>query len=179
MKKILLYLMLFAAMLTSCRTQKNVLSSEPVVVTDTDSIKVEYIEKVVIDTVTVFVEVLPQSASNLTPDGQSHLETDFAKSDAWINPDGTLGHNLFNKPQKIAAEVQVPHKTTEHNISKEKVKEIPVPSPVNVYVEKVLSRWQQFRIDAFWFLICALAVSLGWTLRNPLTKLFGCIKKIF
>lgn len=179
MKSASIFLIGIAALFVSCRSSKDAITPEPVVLTNTDNVRTERVEKLVIDTVKVFVEIPAQSASNQTMERTSHLETDFAESDAWLNPDGTLGHNLFNKPQKIASEVQVPHKITESNISKERSKEIPVPYPVNVYVEKELSKWQQFRIDAFWYLICALAVSLGWTLRNPLTKLFCCVKKIF
>ncbi len=49
---------------------------------------------------TAYIEIPPQSAERVANDSVSHLETDFAVSDARINPDGTLFHNLLNKTQK-------------------------------------------------------------------------------
>ena len=109
-----------------------------------DSVRVEYrteyIERLRTDT--VFVEVPAQSDRNRTTDSVSHLETDFARSDARINPDGSLYHDLHNKPQKRAADVRVSDtervSVRDSIVYRDRVEEIPVPMP--------LSKWQQFWI---------------------------------
>lgn len=70
-----------------------------------------YIERV--DTVTVTVTVPRQSASQITADSTSHLETDLARSDAWLDTAGRLHHTLDNKPGGIP--VQIPVKTIQRD----------------------------------------------------------------
>lgn len=70
-----------------------------------------YIERV--DTVTVTVPVPRQSASQITADSTSHLETDLARSDAWLDTLGRLHHTLDNKPARIP--VQIPVKTIQRD----------------------------------------------------------------
>ena len=150
---------------------------EPVIIHDKDSVR--YATKTVteIDTVTVFVEVPAQSAERVAMDSTSQLKTDLAISNAWINADGSLGHNLFNIPQEIPVDVYVPKTSTETDRDMVKVKEVPVEVPKPYPVEKKLTKWEQFRIDAFWFLLGALALSLGWILRKPIASiLHNCFR---
>ena len=40
-----------------------------------------------------------------------------------------------------------------------------------VLVEQPLSKWKQAKIEAFWWLLAALAAALVWIFRKPLLKL--------
>ena len=68
---------------SSCRTGRQV-----VVVEARDSVRVEERVREIKVTDTLFVEVPAQSAERTTADSTSHLENDYAVSDARINPDG-------------------------------------------------------------------------------------------
>lgn len=161
--------------LMSCRTTKQTIPTAPVILTEHDEKTVEREVITEIDTVTVFIEIPMQSACRETPDSTSHLETDFATSDAWVNPDGTLGHTLENKPQSKPVDVPVPKTTVNNNQTEAKIKEVPVPVPQPYPVEKDLSRWESFKIDMFWWLIGAIAALLAINFRKPIISL---IKKM-
>ena len=179
MKRICLIISLLALLLLSaCRTAKPSDPSPPVILTNTDSIRIEYIETVRIDTVTVEIPVPAESSRQVVPDSTSHLETSMAESDAWINPDGTLGHSIKNKDKPIKAVVPVPVKDTQTNKSSQSVKEVPVPYPVDrpVYIAAPLSAWQKFRMHSFWFLTVALAASLIYIFRKPLLRIMCRLK---
>lgn len=128
--------------------------------TDTKIIHTETID-------TVFVEIPAQSAERTTPEGFSHLETDYAESDARINDDGTLSHSLKNKPQPKP----VPVKNSADTIYIDRIIEKPVPVEVPVLTEAKLTKWQQTRLDTWGWLAAALALSLGWTFRTVLITL--------
>ncbi len=74
--------------------------------TQSDSVRVEVRESIVKVRDTVYIEVPAESVAQTVRDTTSHLETEYATSDARINADGTLTHSLRNKPQKRAAEVE-------------------------------------------------------------------------
>lgn len=76
----------------------------------TDSVRIEYREKVVKVPVTVYVEVPVEKKVQMDRDS-SHLETSFAVSDAkmvWIDGVLFLRHSLENKPKLIAKSDSVP-----------------------------------------------------------------------
>lgn len=73
--------------LISCRSPQ-----QTVIPTEKIETKVERVIEVRWDT--AYIEVPAQSAEITTPDSVSHLETDFATSDARINPDGTLSFTI-------------------------------------------------------------------------------------
>lgn len=164
---------LLCLMLAGCHTSKQ--ASPPVpIVTLTDSQVERVVTKTVteIDTVTVYVEIPAQSVEKVVNDATSHVETDFAESDAWINPDGTLGHSIRNKPQKVPAEACVPKTTTNNETQKEAIKEVPVPYPEPYPVEKDLTTWQHIKIGTFWYLIAAILAAIGWIFRKPIISAF-------
>lgn len=178
--KQLFSILIVVAMLfiSACHSSKPLVSSPPVIVRHTDSIRTEYIEKVRFDTVTVTIPVPVESSRQTVQDSVSHLETSMAFSDAWINPDGSLGHSLKNKKQDLAADVPVLVKDTKSNISSESVREIPVPYPVEktVYVKNPPSTWEKFKIGSFWFLAVALIVSAVYIFRRPLLRVMCRLK---
>ena len=173
LKKIicLLVSVLALCLSTGCRSKKDIAPDIPLIVADSTNVRTEYIETLHIDTVTFFIEVPAESAKEVVPDSVSHLETNYATSDAWINPDGTLGHYLANKKQSLPVEVPVIGKDTQTNNSSEKVKEIPVPIPYKVEVERDFTRWESFRLGAFWYMFGISFGLLMLVFRNPVVKI--------
>ena len=98
------------AFLSGCRTIKTDEKSDI-----RDTVRTEYIEKIVEVPVVVEVEVPAESKERETSDSTSFLETSFAESTAsliWRDGLPYLFHNLKNKPQKIKKETKVPVKQT-------------------------------------------------------------------
>ena len=90
-------LMTFAVALllfSSCRTGRQV-----VVVEARDSVRVEERVREIKVTDTLFVAVPMQKESTTVRDSMSHLENDYAVSDARIMIDGSLYHSLETKPR--------------------------------------------------------------------------------
>lgn len=144
---------LLALLFAGCKTRTMYLPSETVIQT-------RYIEW--IDTVTIEVPVPAQSASNVTTDSTSHLETDVAQSDAWLDSLGLLHHTLENKPVKLPAQVPVKNSERDSIVYKDR----PVPYPV----ERKLSWWEQTKLDFGGFslggLLAVLAVAVVWLIKK-------------
>ena len=107
MRKVLVILVSLV-MLLGCKTIKSSVNEK----TDTsDSVRIEYKERIVKVPVYVEVEVPVEKVSTQTKDSTSHLETSFAISDAsliWIDGVAFLRHSLENKAQKIQKKDSVP-----------------------------------------------------------------------
>lgn len=146
--------------LISCRGSK-----ETILLPGKVETQVERVIEIRMDT--TYIEVPAQSAEVVIPDSTSHLETDFATSDARINPDGTLYHNLKNKPQKRPAIVPTTYERNDSIVERE----VQVP----VYIDKPPDWFDQFRIDSFWWLAGILAALVVVLFRKPIFKL---IKKV-
>lgn len=173
MKRLQIYLIPLLV-LTSCHTNKQAqtLPPAPIVLSNSDSVRVETIIKTEYVPVRVEVPVPQQSVSNIVFETDtSHIETDIAESNAWIRPDGTLYHDIINKNVKLSGEAYVPQTTTENNNEAVKIKEIPVPQPYPVYVEKSLSKSEQFKLAAFWYLVGAALIAGAYIFRKPFLKL--------
>ena len=99
-----------------------------------DSVRVEIRERPVHDTAYVDVPLIKEV--NVTRDTSSHLENEYAMSDASIS-NGTLRHSLETRPHKIAAPVTIIVRDT---LTVEKKAETLIKE-VNV-----LSKWQGFQI---------------------------------
>lgn len=94
----IILLCLFAC---SCKTTRMSICEKEGI---SDSVCIEYRERIVKVPVTVYIEVPTENMSIVTKDSTSHLETAFAVSDAsmaWIDGVPFLRHSLANKPQKI------------------------------------------------------------------------------
>lgn len=63
----------------------------------------------------------------------------------------------YQRPQ---VDVEKTTKTTEAETIKEPV-----------YIEKPLTAWQTFRLEAFWWLVAATGIQLLWAFRKPLLRL--------
>lgn len=156
--------------LASCHTSKQAVPPPPVVLNNSDSVRVETIINTVYVPTPVELDIPQQSQSTVTAADSSHVETDLAESDAWINPDGTLGHSIKNKPGKLKGEVYVPQTTEQTNKEAVKEREIPVPAPYPVEVEREFTLMEQIKLAAFWYLVGAVIVSIGLLFRKPLWR---------
>lgn len=129
-----------------------------------DSVRVEIRERLVYDTVKVEVPKVVERI--VTRDTSSHLENDWAMSDASVS-DGFLSHSLETKPHTVYVPVAVPvHDTT--YIEKEAQETV-----IEKEVEKPLTWWQKVRLGAFWWLLGGLVACLAWIFRKPLLKLLS------
>lgn len=89
---IFVFIAIVMLLFSSCRPVRQV-----VVVEARDSVRVEERVRYVPVVDTFFMEVPPQSAERTTADSTSHLENDYAVSDALIMADGSLYHSLETK----------------------------------------------------------------------------------
>ena len=111
---------------------------------------------------TLYFDVPVQTAQIVTKDSTSVLENDLAISQVAINKDGTLSHKLESKKQIVPVPFEKPVETKTQVIYRNIEVKVPVP------VEKELTKWEKFRISAFWWLLCASVVCVGVVLRKPL-----------
>lgn len=94
---------------------------------------------------TVFIEIPAQMSERETADSTSHLENDYATSDARINPDGSLFHNLKTKPQKKPVNVERPVEYRDSIVYKTKT----VIETKTEQVPRDLTWWQKTQIYGF------------------------------
>lgn len=79
---------------------------------ETDSVYIEKIDSVFFTDTLLLFQPQDSSVSNILPDTEpSHLETDLAISDAWVEG-GNLYHTLENKKELIPIQVQMPNAIT-------------------------------------------------------------------
>lgn len=115
---------------------------------------------------------LPTEASqSILPIGQhSHLETSLAESDAYVDSLG-LHHTLNNKEGTLDAHVPVvDHYHNEYQYHQKDSTNIQEHTQI-VEVEKPLTWWQKFRINAFWWLVGGIIILLLWTFRKSILKI--------
>ena len=129
-------------------------SCSPRVITKTETV-IEYRDRIVTDT--AVVEIPVEVEKIVTRDTTSHLENTYAKSDAMVS-EGFLHHSLESIPQYIRVPVEV-------HVTDTLYKEAEIRTET-VEVEKPLSWWQKFRMDAFWWLLGAVIALLLWTFRK-------------
>lgn len=127
--------MVLPVLFPSCRTGRQV-----VVVEARDSVRVEERVREIKVTDTLFVAVPMQKESTTVQDSTSHLENDYAVSDARIMADGSLYHSLETKPRTDTLTQELSVQAKDSIIYREKV--IPKIYPV----EKELNRFTQMRI---------------------------------
>ena len=122
--------------------------------------QVEYRDRVVHDTATVEVPVEVEKI--ITRDTVSHLENNWAKSDAMVS-DGFLHHSLESKPRIIQVPVEV--HVTDTLWKEQEIKE------VEKLVEKELTWWQRFRMEAFPWLLLAVVLLLLYVFLKFIFKI--------
>lgn len=130
-----------------------------------DSTIIEYRERTVIVPDTVYLDIPRQTAERETRDSISHLENDYALSDARINADGTLFHNLRTKPQKMPVVVETKIERRDSVIYKNREIEIPIP------IERELGWWEKTSIRFFPYSLFALFLVCLYLFRKPILTL--------
>ena len=123
--------MVLPVLFSSCRTGRQV-----VVVEARDSVRVEERVREIKVTDTLFVEVPMQKESTTVRDSMSHLENDYAISDARIMADGSLYHSLETKPRTDTLTQELSVQAKDSIIYREKVvpKIYPVEKELNWFV---------------------------------------------
>lgn len=156
-----LIIVLILLCLPGCKSRQGSIATavpEPTVLQRVEDVRTEYREILRIDTVEVRIEIPAQSAMELSRDTASILETDYARSWAWIDGEGLLGHRLENKAGEMIIPTQRAGKDTEYVEKSTEYVEVPVAVPYAVEVEKQLSAWQRFRLGAFWWMAAAIGL---------------------
>jgi hypothetical protein len=121
----------------------------------------------------VLVPIPAEASQNVLPVfTPSHLESSVATSDAWVDSIG-LHHTLDNKPTALPAHIPV----SEHHITTDAQH---TQGTATIRIETVevaqpLTRWQELKIGAFWWLLAGLFAALLWIFRKPLLKLIRLI----
>lgn len=158
MKRNIIYSIIAFLLLTSCGAGKHL----PTQTEQRDSVRVEVRKETKYIKDTVFLTVPAQSAENTTRDTSSHLETDYAESDARIAPDGTLHHTLRNKEQEKPVPVDVPQTQKDSIVYQDRY------ITETVEVPRELTAWQKWQMRSFWILLSGLLIFI---LRKPLLTL--------
>ena len=158
---------------SGCCTQRRVVEQNTTVIKQKDSANVEVrVEKeIVYQTDTLYINIPPQTSERTTLDSISHLENGYATSDARINQDGTLYHDLKTKPQKIASEFQKPVERNDSIRTEYKTKTEYITLIDKKEVEKELTWWQHICIKWFPWCLILLIITIGYILRNPILKI--------
>ena len=144
---------------SSCRTGRQV-----VVVEARDSVRVEERVREIKVTDTLFVEVPAQSAERTTADSTSHLENDYAVSDARIMADGSLYHSLETKPRTDTLTQELSVQAKDSIIYREKV------IPKVVTVEKPMGWFTQLRLWLGNVMLVLIASAVAWTATRLFLK---------
>ena len=126
----------------------------PVKIETRDSIITKVVKETKYIKDTVYLEVPAQTAERTTQDSTSHLENDYATSDARINEDGSLYHDLKTKPQRKPQEVDVPVQTTDSTTAETKY----IDREVKIEVPRELTWWQKTQIYGFWALLALFLI---------------------
>ena len=139
-----------ALLMTACCPCRNMVAERVV----QDSVRTEYRERTVYVPDTVYLEIPLQSAERTTKDSVSHLENEFAVSDARITEEGLLFHSLQTKPQTraIATEREI---VTRDSIA---YKDRHITATRTVEVERRLTAFQKVQMWGFWVLAALAAV---------------------
>lgn len=144
---------------SSCRPGQQL-----VVVEARDSVRVEERVREVKVTDTLFVEVPHQAAERTTADSTSHLENDYALSDARIMADGTLFHSLETKPRTDTLTQELSIQAKDSIIYREKV----VPQPVPI--EKPIGWFTQLRLWLGNVMLALISGAVAWAAARLVLK---------
>lgn len=169
--KNLLYIIIVALILTGCGAIR-VATSSDIQEVKNDSVRIEYREKIVFVPDTVFVEIPAQTAERTTLDSLSHLENEYAESDARINQDGSLFHDLKTKPQTKPLPTKKEIQYRDSIVYKDRIVEVKIRETETVEVEKKLSWFQKTQIIGFWLMIVVALIKNRRNLLPFIRRLF-------
>lgn len=143
-----------------CSSSKKAISIEK-----RDSVRTEIrYEKVFIKD-TAYIEIPAQISERIIKDSVSFLENDYALSNARLNSDGTLFHDLRTKPQNKPIVVDTKIERRDSVIYKDREIEVPIP------VERELGWWEKTSIRFFPLSLSALFLICLYLFRKPILTL--------
>ena len=148
---------LSALMLASCGTPRHVANTET-----KDSTRVEVRTERVERIDTVYVELPRQAERVVTRDTVSHLENDYAVSDASVDSSGFLHHSLETRRRSQP----VPVRSTSERKDSVIYRDVAVTVEKPVELEKPLNAWQRFRLKSWWALASVIAGYALWKNRR-------------
>ena len=160
MKKLMLIPILLSILMTiGCSSKKAIVTEKR------DSVRTEIrYEKVFIKD-TAYIEIPAQISERIIKDSISFLENDYALSNARINSDGTLFHDLRTKPQNKPVVVDTKIERRDSIIYKDREIEVPIP------VERELGWWEKTSIRFFPLSLSALFLICLYLFRKPILTL--------
>lgn len=153
MKRSIIFMLAAVLLVGGCSPGKHLAKTQQ----QQDSTRVEVRKGIVYVPDTVYLEIPAQTAERTTRDSTSHLENDYATSDARINTDGSLYHDLKTKPQEIPKEVQTPVERNDSIVYK--YKDRTVYETVEVEVKRELTWWQKTQMYGFWVALIVIVVT--------------------
>jgi len=156
---IFVFIAIVLLLFSSCRTGRQV-----VVVEARDSVRVEERIREIKVTDTLFVEIPGQKESTTVRDSVSHLENDYAVSDARIMADGSLYHSLETKARTDTITQELSVQARDTIIYREKV------IPKVVTVEKQLGWFTQMRLWLGNVMIGLIAGATIWSAARLFLK---------
>ena len=143
-----------------CSSSKKAISIEK-----RDSVRTEIrYEKVFIKD-TAYIEIPAQISERIIKDSVSFLENDYALSNARLNSDGTLFHDLRTKPQNKPVVIDTKIERRDSIIYKDREIEVPIP------VERELGWWEKTSIRLFPYSLFALSLICLYLFRKPILTL--------
>ena len=154
-----IFLSAFVLTMAACKTPRSI------VVNQIDSTRTEIRYEKVYVRDTAYIEIPSQTSERVAKDSVSNLENDFATSQARINADGTLYHDLKTKPREIPVVTNNVIERRDSIIFKEKRVEVPVP------VERKLGWWEHTAIRFFPWSLVLLSCVLLYMFRKPIINL--------
>ena len=135
-------------------------------VSDSTRVEVREATRYVKDTMYLELPVITERI--VTRDTTSHLENDYAVSEASISG-GYLSHSLATKPARTAVETETREVVRDSIVFRDRLVEVPVEVPVEV--ERPLSRWQRTLLAlgrTMLAMLCAAALWLGLRIARKL-----------
>lgn len=134
-----------------------------------DSVRIEYRERIILVPDTVIITIPAQTAERTTLDSISHLENDFAESDARINSDGSLFHSLNSKPQEMEVPTQKEVAQRDSIVYRDRWRQKTITKTVTV--KQNLSWWQKTQIYGFWLVMLIVGVFHRKKITNLIRRL--------
>ena len=129
--------------------------------------KTEYVDRVEWRDTTLYVPIPLGSGQVITSvKDTARAETTIARAESWVDELGKLNLLLKNVQGIIPYTTKLPSReiwTTVENTKSEILTKIE-------YRDKPLSRWQDFKIKAFWWLCVILLALVIWHFKEPIIK---------
>ena len=130
--------------------------------------KTEYVDRVEWRDTTLYVPIPLGTGQVVTSvKDTARAETTIARAESWVDESGELNLRIQNIQGTIPYTTKIPSRTIVTSVNNTKSE---VLTKIE-YRDKPLSRWQTFKIGAFWWLCAVLLAFAIWNFRKPISKL--------